>query len=166
MLSEFDSIIRAIHDFFIENSMSLSVAESCTGGFVMHLITNIPGASKYFTGGVVAYSERIKVSTLKVPEEVIKRYGVVSEETAIAMASGVRKTMGTDIGISTTGNLGPETLEGKEVGLVYFGYSSEKKDIAKRLIFKGSRHEVKEKAALYCLENLQSFLKKCGVSLP
>ncbi|NOY64154.1 MAG: CinA family protein [Nitrospirae bacterium] len=160
MLSEFDNIIRIVHDYFIENSMSLSVAESCTGGLVMHLITNIPGASKYFTGGVVAYSERIKVSILKVPEEVVRRYGVVSEETAIAMASGVRKTMGTHIGISTTGNLGPETLEGKEVGLVCFGYSSEKRVVAKRAIFKGSRGEVKEKAALYCLENLIDFLKK------
>ncbi len=159
MLSGFDSIIRAIHDYFIENSMSLSVAESCTGGLIMHLITNIPGASKYLTGGIVAYSERIKVSTLKVPEEVVRRYGIVSEETAIAMASGVRKTMGTDIGISTTGNLGPEALEGKEIGLVYFGYSSKRKAMAKRIIFKGSRGEVKEKAALYCLENLIDFLK-------
>lgn len=159
MLSEFDRIISKIHDFFIENSMSLSVAESCTGGLVMHLITSIPGASKYLTGGVVAYSERIKISTLKVPEELIRRYGVVSEDTAIAMASGVRKAMGTDIGISTTGNLGPETLEGKEVGLVCFGYSSKKESIAKRAVFKGSRGEIKEKAALYCIEDLIGFLK-------
>jgi nicotinamide-nucleotide amidase len=86
---------------------TLSVAESCTGGLVFHRMTNISGSSAYMDRGVVAYSNQAKVDILGVPEEILIKYGAVSEETAIAMAKGIRKISGSTYGISTTGIAGP-----------------------------------------------------------
>ncbi len=160
MLPDRKRIIQAVHRYFIEHSLTLSVAESCTGGLIMHLVTITPGASRYFIGGVVAYSADIKRSLLGVHPDTIQTHGVVSQETALAMASGVRGIMKADIGISTTGNLGPEVLEGKEVGLVCFGYSSQGREATRVFRFKGTREEIKESAALYALQQLLDFLEE------
>ena len=87
-----------------ERNLSISVAESCTGGYISHRITNISGSSVYFDRGVITYSNQAKTSLLDVPEELIKKYGAVSDEVVRAMAEGIRNISGTDIGISVTGN--------------------------------------------------------------
>ncbi len=150
--------VARVHNLFKSRGLTLSVAESCTGGLIAHLITMLPGASRFFYGGVITYFTECKVRVLGVRRETIERNGVVSAETAMEMARRVREIMNTDLGVSTTGNLGPEALEGKEIGLVYFGLSSETETLCKKKIFSGSREENKEEAAIYALKLIGDFM--------
>jgi len=103
-----------------ELSLTLSTAESCTGGNIAQMLTSVPGSSAYFKGSVVSYATEIKEKILGVPHELIERYTVVSEEVAVAMAKGVRERLQTDVAVSTTGVAGPAKGEdGKEVGTVW-----------------------------------------------
>ncbi|HUD37955.1 MAG TPA: nicotinamide-nucleotide amidohydrolase family protein [Streptosporangiaceae bacterium] len=95
---------------------TLATAESLTGGTVGARITSVPGASDYYLGGVIAYAAEIKASILHVPREVIDAHGVVSEQTATAMAEGVRNLFNADVGVATTGAAGPDPLEGHPAG--------------------------------------------------
>ena len=105
-----------------EQGKWIAVAESCTGGMIAEHITDVPGSSEYFAGGVVTYSNESKSSLLGVPEEVLQEYGAVSEPVAAAMAEGVRERFGSDFGVSTTGISGPGGgSDEKPVGLVYIG---------------------------------------------
>jgi|WetSurMetagenome_2_1015567.scaffolds.fasta_scaffold522528_2 PncC family amidohydrolase len=144
-------IVRRAHDLFIEKGLTLSVAESCTGGLISHLLTLLPGASAFFRAGVVSYSEEMKKKILGVSSDVISAYGVVSEQTAREMAEKVRALTATDFSVSTTGNLGPDVLEGKEMGLVYIGISKTGRTFSKELRLKGNRGQNKETAALEAL---------------
>lgn len=115
-----DVIERVIGDILNKKSLSLATAESCTGGYLAHLITSIPGSSNYFKGSIIAYSNEIKQSELGVSAETLEKYGAVSEETIIEMAKGVQKQLGVDIGIATSGIAGPDggTKE-KPVGTIW-----------------------------------------------
>jgi len=130
--------------------LSLSVAESCTGGLISHGITEVPGASSFFRMGVVAYSDDAKVRTLGVCESTLSRFGAVSEGVAGEMARGVAVAGGSDYGIGVTGIAGPGggTAE-KPVGTVYIGlYRSGR--FAERVEcfhFDGTRSEIKERAS-------------------
>ncbi|MFH1799098.1 MAG: CinA family protein [Candidatus Omnitrophota bacterium] len=127
---------------------TLAVAESCTGGAVSHLITNVPGCSEYFLGGVIAYSNEVKISVLGVSPEVIKKYGSVSRKTALAMAEGVRRLLKADIAAALTGIAGPSgSSKEKPVGLVYMAVVSEKRKKIYKKIFKGTRKLIKNQAA-------------------
>ncbi|MCD6519669.1 MAG: CinA family protein [Anaerolineae bacterium] len=108
-----------------QRGWTLATAESCTGGLVSHAITNISGSSTYFMGGVVAYDNKVKRRLLEVPEEWLRQYGAVSRQVALAMARGVRRLLGTDVGISVTGIAGPTggTPE-KPVGTVFIAVVS------------------------------------------
>ena len=110
---------------FIENGVTLSVAESCTGGWLSKILTDVSGISSIYKGGICSYSNEIKMKLLGVNEETLKAYGAVSEQTAAEMAKGVREALDTDIGISTTGIAGPGggTPE-KPVGTIFVGISS------------------------------------------
>jgi PncC family amidohydrolase len=99
----------------------LAVAESCTGGLLGAALTDVPGSSTYFLGGVISYADRVKVEQLQVPAELLQHYGAVSEPVAAAMASGVRQLMRADIGISITGVAGPNAEGSKPVGLTFIG---------------------------------------------
>jgi len=100
---------------------SLAVAESCTGGLLGAALTDVPGSSTYFLGGVISYADRVKVDQLQVPEATLRQYGAVSEQTAAAMASGVRQLLRADIGVSITGVAGPDAEGSKPVGLTFIG---------------------------------------------
>lgn len=103
-----------------ERGLTVSVAESCTGGLIGERFTNVPGSSAYFLGGVVAYNDVLKTTLLAVPPDTIARFGAVSTETAGAMAEGIRRRTGSDLGLATTGIAGPGGgTEQKPVGLVY-----------------------------------------------
>ena len=106
---------------FLNRNMTLSCAESLTGGLFSATVTAIPGVSKFFKGGVVTYWNEIKHSILGVSQETINEYGVVSKECASEMARGIKKLYSSNVGISFTGNAGPTGMEGKPVGLVYIG---------------------------------------------
>ncbi|HEX9097042.1 MAG TPA: CinA family protein [Candidatus Dormibacteraeota bacterium] len=107
-----------------QQSRSLAVAESCTGGLLGAALTDAPGSSAYFLGGVISYADRVKVEQLEVPEATLRRHGAVSEETAAAMASGVRRLLRADIGVSITGVAGPDAEGAKAVGLTFIGIAS------------------------------------------
>jgi nicotinamide-nucleotide amidase len=147
-------VIQKVHDLFKQTSLSLSTAESCTGGLISHYITILPGASSFFEAGVVSYSAEAKKEILGIWPGTISKYGVVSEETAKEMAEKVRDLTKTDFSVATTGNLGPEVLEGKEKGLVYIAVSKEGKTFSKELKLRGNREENKEEAALEALKLL------------
>lgn len=114
-----DQTARSIIDALRTRNQSLAVAESLTGGGLGSALTDVPGASDVFKGGVIAYQVSIKESLLKVPESLIAEYGVVSEEVAIAMADGVRDLLGATWGIATTGVAGPGPSDGVGAGTVW-----------------------------------------------
>ncbi len=147
-------VIEKVHELFRERGLTLSVAESCTGGLISHYLTTLPGASIFFMAGVVSYSEEAKKSILGVSHETILRHGVVSEETAREMAEKVSSLTKTDCSLSTTGNLGPDVLEGKEQGLIYIAASKEGKTILQRLKLAGEREANKEEVSLSALRLL------------
>jgi len=119
-----DTLEEAIGEILKSRNQTLAVAESCTGGFLSHQITSIPGSSDYFKGGIIAYSNEIKVSQLGVLRDTIQKYGAVSEETVAEMANRVREKYNADIGIATSGIAGPGggTPE-KPVGTVWIAYA-------------------------------------------
>ncbi len=147
-------VIERVHEIFKEKGLTLSVVESCTGGLVTHLITILPGASKFFEAGVVAYSIDFKKRILGIPSEIISGHGVVSEETAREMAEKIRVLAKTDFSLSTTGNLGPDVLEGKEKGLIYTAVSKKGKTFSREMRLRGSREKNKEDAAFSALKFL------------
>ncbi|MCD6423395.1 MAG: nicotinamide-nucleotide amidohydrolase family protein, partial [Elusimicrobia bacterium] len=143
----------------LKKRKTLSVAESCTGGEISNLITNVQGASSFFTLGAVAYTaeEKCKVLGLKIEE--IKKAGVVSPETAVKMAQGVLNLSGSDYAISTTGVAGPDKLEGKKVGTVFIGFCERGgRSFAKEFTFEGTRNIIKKRASLRALNLLREEL--------
>ena len=143
-----------------DKKMSLSVAESCTGGLLCHWLTNVPGSSGYFKQGVIAYSNSAKISLLNLPAEILKKFGAVSPEVVEEMAKRVKETGGTDIGIAVTGIAGPGggTRE-KPVGLVYTGFSNGAKIVSEDHHFGGGRELIKIQAAQASLDLLRRLVK-------
>lgn len=128
--------------------LSLGAAESCTGGLVGGRITEVPGSSEVFAGGVVCYSNRLKVELLGVPPALIATHGAVSEAVARAMAEGTRARIGVDVAVAVTGIAGPSGgTEEKPVGTVWFAVASPGGTESRRIIFLGSRKEIRERAA-------------------
>jgi len=149
---------KIIHSLFKEKDLTLSVAESCTGGLICHYLTAVAGASSFLQAGVVTYSAESKKRILGIPQKVFSSHGIVSEETARQMAKRVRRLTKTDVAVSTTGNLGPAVLEDKPKGLVFVAISSEKGTVSKKLQLKGTRGQVKEKAVQSALKFLAEVL--------
>jgi len=129
-----DPLEAAIGKTLRERKLTISVAESCTGGYLSHLITSVPGSSAYFLGSMVPYDYQIKMRQLGVRPEVLEQYGAVSEPTIIEMANIVRAKFNTDIGVATSGIAGPggATPE-KPVGLVWIAYSDKHHTVTKKL---------------------------------
>ena len=116
--------IDILRKTLIERNMTISCAESCSGGVASDLLSEKPGSSQYFSGSVVSYSPEVKMRVLGVPETLISEYGTISVESAKAMAEGVLKATGSDVAFSITGVAGPDESEGKKVGTVAFGFAS------------------------------------------
>ncbi len=156
-------IVERIGEVLLKKSLTLSTVESCTGGLIGHLITNIPGSSRYYRGGIIAYDNNIKTGIVGVPEKIIKNYGAVSEECAHYMAVGVRERFKTAVSLATTGVAGPGggTKE-KPVGLVYVAVSTATETLSRKFVFNGGREENKnlfsEHALRFLYETLQSYI--------
>jgi nicotinamide-nucleotide amidase len=147
------------------NGLRLATAESCTGGLLSHLITNVPGSSTYFMGGIVSYAYEAKVRLLSVRWSTLEKYGAVSQETALEMASGVRKALAADIGVSISGIAGPGGgMPEKPVGFTWIGLSTPDVDEAWNYIWKGDRLQIKEQSARQALQLLVDYLG--GISEP
>jgi nicotinamide-nucleotide amidase len=135
-----DLLEKVVGSMFEKRKMSISSAESCTGGYLAYLLTTIPGSSAYYWGSVIAYQNQIKTDILGVRQETIDQYGAVSEQTVKEMAEGVRKKFGTDIGVSSSGIAGPSGgTEEKPVGTVWIGYSDKNQSFAKKLMLGNDR---------------------------
>ena len=141
-------IEKRIGKMLKERGLKIAVAESCTGGLISSRITDISGASDYFEAGITTYSNESKIRLLNVPEDIIDRYGAVSEETAKAMAEGVKKTVHADIGVSVPGIAGPTGgTEGKPVGTVFIGLATKKATYVRKFFFDGNRLEIRRKTS-------------------
>jgi len=137
--------------------LTISVAESCTGGLLSNRLTDIPGSSLYYRGGIVAYDKDVKINLLHIPPQLIEECGIVSQEVATSMAREIALLMKTDIGIGITGYAGPE---GEDVGLVYIGAYSKENLNVKEFRFAGEREEIKEKAVYAALDMVRRGLLK------
>jgi nicotinamide-nucleotide amidase len=143
----------------LEQNLTLSVAESCTGGHLGSRITDVPGSSGYFLGGILSYSNRAKRDMLDVPEEFLLKHGAVSPETAEAMAKGVRARLGADYGLAITGIAGPEGgTPSKPVGLVYTALSGPSGTISMKNSFLGNRENIKFQSSQKALDMLRRHL--------
>ncbi|HVW95025.1 MAG TPA: competence/damage-inducible protein A [Mucilaginibacter sp.] len=153
------SIEKVILDFMESRNLTLSVAESCTGGYISHLITQNPGCSKVFFGGTVSYSNSLKESILGVRTETLDQFGAVSEETVTEMVQGALRQFKTDYAIAVTGIAGPDggTLE-KPVGTVWVAVASAAKTEVKKLTFGNRRRQNIERSAISALTMLNTLL--------
>jgi nicotinamide-nucleotide amidase len=154
-----ETLEQVVGALLAARGLRLATAESCTGGLVGAKLTAVPGSSRYYQGGVVAYSNEAKRALLDVPEELLRRHGAVSAEVARAMAEGARRRFGADLAVSTTGISGPEggTPE-KPVGLVYVGFASPEASAAYELLFPLDRERHRALTAQVALDCVRRFL--------
>ena len=153
------SIAKQIGELLQLRGGSLVTAESCTGGLVAECCTNNPGASSWYLGGWVTYSNAMKISQLHVPEELLEEFGAVSTQVAKAMCSGARERSGAVAALSTTGIAGPSGgTEAKPIGTVFIGCSLLTEMQIKKCLFTGNREEVREKATNAAMQLLYDML--------
>lgn len=144
-----------------QKKLKLTTVESCTGGSLAKLITDIPGASEWFDCGFITYSNESKIRSVNVPAELIAQNGAVSQKVALAMAKGGLDVTNADIAISTTGIAGPDggSLE-KPVGTVCFGFATKESYFSTdKQLFDGDRSKIREKSVIYSLECLCNYLE-------
>jgi nicotinamide-nucleotide amidase len=149
----------AVGRLLAKHRLTLAAAESCTGGLIGHRLTNVPGSSEYFTGGVVAYSYDAKEHLLGVHHNTLYDHGAVSAETAIEMARGVRRALSADIGLSVTGIAGPGGgLPDKPVGLVYICLSARDFERVEKFVWDKDREGNKWASSEAALQMLRDYL--------
>jgi len=142
-----------------ENKLTLSLAESCTGGSISSLVTDIPGASEFFLGCAVTYSNQSKEKSLNVPHGTLTKYGAVSAETAEEMAIGAKRLFDSDIAASVTGIAGPSGgTPAKPVGTVFIAVTDGKRTEHMRLKLKGTRNEIREATAEILIRMITEFV--------
>ncbi len=152
------SLVNQTHKALLKKQEKIAVAESCTGGLVAKLLTDISGSSKYFMAGIVTYSNKAKEDLLGIPHAIIAKYGAVSEKVATLMAQNVRKIAGADFGLGITGIAGPTGgTKLKPVGTVYIAIAGRNKTTCTLFHFQGNRSTIRKKSALKSLE----LLKRC-----
>ncbi|MFM7496049.1 MAG: CinA family protein [Candidatus Nanopelagicus sp.] len=149
------SIIRRLAKL----NKTLAVAESITAGGIAQQLTRVPGSSKVFLGGVIAYSDQIKMSKLSIIKSDLQKHTAVSEQVAIDMAKNVRREFKSDYAISTTGVAGPKKAYGQRVGTVWVGISSEKESFAISLALSGDREVIRHATITSALAALERILK-------
>lgn len=152
-----DTLGKIIGSGLILKNLTVSIAESCTGGYISHLITSVPGSSRYFKGSIIAYSNDIKTSMLNVPEKLIQKYGAVSREVVEAMAMGVKHKLNSDYSIATSGIAGPSGgTEDKPVGTTWIAVASSNGVISKSYLFGEDRGRNIVRASLTALNMLRN----------
>lgn len=155
MILDTEGLAKNVIKMLIDKKLTISTAESCTGGLLSAMLTEIPGASEVINECIVTYSNEAKMRELNVPEETLKRYGAVSYDTAKEMAEGVCKKTGSDIGIGITGIAGPGGgTEEKPVGTVFVGISVLGQTSVYELHLKGDRSEVRYQTCCFVLDTL------------
>jgi PncC family amidohydrolase len=148
-----------VHGLLLEREQTVATAESLTGGRLGMLLTETPGSSATYVGGIVAYATGLKVSLLGVPESLVEAHGVVSAECARWMAGGVRSLTGATFGVSTTGVAGPDPQEGKPAGTVFVGVAGPDDESVLALELGGSRFEIRDRTCAEALSALADILR-------
>lgn len=156
------ALAARIQSLMIERDLTLASAESCTGGLVGHLLTETPGSSAYYVGGLISYSDKLKRDHLGVDARTLERHGAVSAQTCVAMAEGARSRYGASLGLAITGISGPDGGSAqKPVGLTYVGVADAHGHDVRRNIWQTGRHQNKVQSAEAALRML---LERLGVS--
>lgn len=147
----------------LARGVTVSTAESCTGGLIGHALTAIAGSSDYYLGGIVSYSDALKVQLLGVPASTLERHGAVSAQVAVAMAEGARERLGSDYAVSVTGVAGPGGgTDAKPVGLTYVAAAGPDSHEVRRHTWSGDRAANKERSAMAALESLLDLMGEAG----
>lgn len=153
------ALARQAGELLRRQHLTLAVAESCTGGGLGDALTDVPGSSDYFLGGVIAYANAAKEKVLAVPHDMLEAHGAVSAQVAVAMAEGVRRLLGPDVALSSTGIAGPSgATPGKPVGLVYTALAGPAGTQWRRYVFTGDRRQNKHASVQAALELLIAYL--------
>ena len=159
MTTTFDPLAEAVISRLKAAKLTLATAESCTGGLVGKLLTDVPGSSAVYMGGVISYTNKVKRRLLGVQEDTLRVYTAVSRQTAHEMALGAREVVRADIGVSVTGLAGPDSDEtGREVGLVYIAIDMPGVSFCKELHLPGNRAMVRKLAAEAVLKLVLEFV--------
>ena len=156
---EIFSLVTQVGERLRRQGRWLAVAESCTGGLLGAALTDVPGSSAYFLGGVISYADRVKVDQLQVPEELLQRYGAVSAPVAAAMATGVRQLLRADIAASITGVAGPSAEGSKPVGLTFIGIAAVRSSTY-QFQWSGDRWDNRRRSVVAALELLVQALEQ------
>ncbi len=161
--TELEETIRALSAKLLDRTALLATAESCTGGLIAHEATNVPGSSRWFAGGVVAYSNHVKQLVLGVPEALLAKHGAVSRETVLAMAQGARRLLGVQAALAVSGIAGPDggTPE-KPVGTVWMAWALDDATRSTLWRFSGTRLEIKRQSARAALEGMLDMVRQMG----
>ncbi|MGZ8738209.1 MAG: CinA family protein [Nocardioides sp.] len=154
-----------LHGELLARGLTVATAESLTGGAVADLVSGTPGASATYVGGVVSYATAVKQQLLEVSQATVDRHGVVSARCAAEMANGVRKLLGADFAVSTTGVAGPDAQEGKPVGLVYVGVAGAAGVETYEMHLVGDRAAIRAEAARRAVEVLLEIVVR-GMAAP
>ncbi|MFW6263634.1 MAG: nicotinamide-nucleotide amidohydrolase family protein, partial [Thermotogota bacterium] len=150
-----DTLEKVAVQKLIENELTLSTAESCTGGLLSSAIVDVSGASKVFMGGFITYSNDEKIKRIHVDEHALKNYGAISSQIAKAMAQGICRAVGANVGLSTTGIAGPTGgSKEKPVGTVFIGLCSNGDTLSKRFFFRGNRQKIRLRTVKMALKML------------
>lgn len=160
------AVVRSL----LERGLTVATAESLTAGLLAAALADVPGASGTLQGGVVAYQNRVKEQVLGVDADLLEHRGAVDGDVAVQMAQGVRRVLGADVGLATTGVAGPEPHQGKPVGTVYLGMSGLGEDHSALLHLEGDRPAIRRATVGLMLEHLQDLLSRhtppAGTSVP
>ena len=148
-----------IGSILVDKGLTISVAESCTGGLIGSMITDVPGSSRYFLGGIIAYSNQSKIEILNVSSKTIEEHGAVSDQTVREMAWGAKRLFNSNLGLAVTGIAGPDggSIE-KPVGTVFIGLAAEDRIFMAGYRFHGTRGEIKQETARTALNYLRRYL--------
>ena len=151
-----ETIVAEITKLLVQRKQTIGIAESCTGGLLGHQITEYPGASLFFLGGIICYANEVKRSLVGVTEQALVSDGAVSESVVIEMARGIRDALGSDYGLAISGIAGPGGgSAGKPVGTVFIGWADKNSAQAFRYLFSGTRSLIKQQAVRQALEIIQ-----------
>lgn len=157
-----ESVAARVLEVLAGRAETLATAESLTGGMLAARLTDVPGASRSFVGGVVSYATRVKVSALDVPPELVEAHGVVSQECAVAMARGVRTRLEATWGLATTGVAGPDEQEGKPVGTVWVAAAGPTRVESRLLALSGDRPAIRQATCDRVLALVEDLMREEG----
>ena len=152
--------IKIIQKLCNKHNLSLSTAESCSGGYLSKLMTDISGSSKFYNGSIIAYSNKVKIDILKVPNDVLVKSGAVSREVSILMAEGVLNLIDCDIAVSTTGIMEQSQQDNSKAPQVYIAVKSHEHQSVSHYYLEGNRDENRLKTINYAFECLYDFINK------